>query len=332
MYEHDLPPWFEQVKRLQFTYAVFQFHLQASEDLYLPPYKGSALRGGFGYSFRKVCCTMNPQQSCNRCLLNKKCAYAYVFETPQTAHHQIQHQAENYPHPFVIEPPDTRETHLQRGSSLDFALVLIGDSIEFLPYFVFAFDQLGRMGLGKGRGKFGLQTVTSTDPHDPTEEARIYDSQSQILNGNFQIKSFQDLLDESGKMLSDRIKIRFVTPTRIFAQNKLTRELPFELLIRNLLRRLSLLARIHCGAEWELPYGDIIATAQQRVQTRESNLTWVDWERFSTRQERRMKLGGLVGEVTYAGLLPPFLPFLLAGQIVHVGKNTAFGLGKYHIV
>jgi hypothetical protein len=56
-----------------------------------------------------------------------------------------------------------------------------------------------------------------------------------------------------------------------------------------------------------------------------------DWERYSSRQKTRMKMGGLMGEITYGGPVAAFEPFLRAGEILHVGKGTSFGLGKYEI-
>ena len=104
--------------------------------------------------------------------------------------------------------------------------------------------------------------------------------------------------------------------------------MPFELLIRTLLRRISLLAKIHCEANWELPYKEIIAQANT-IPLGKSDLRWVDWERYSTRQRQRMNLGGFVGASGYSGSVAPFLPLILLGQFVHVGKNTTFGLGKF---
>jgi len=67
------------------------------------------------------------------------------------------------------------------------------------------------------------------------------------------------------------------------------------------------------------------------VQTAAAEVRWVDWERFSTRQQREMNLGGIVGTVTYAGEVAPFMPLLRLGELVHVGKAAVFGNGRYEI-
>ena len=58
----------------------------------------------------------------------------------------------------------------------------------------------------------------------------------------------------------------------------------------------------------------------------------MDWERYSTRQEERMKLGGIVGKISFTGSLGKFLPYLLIAQHIHVGKETTFGLGKVKVI
>ncbi|MDO8785622.1 MAG: CRISPR system precrRNA processing endoribonuclease RAMP protein Cas6 [Syntrophales bacterium] len=41
--------------------------------------------------------------------------------------------------------------------------------------------------------------------------------------------------------------------------------------------------------------------------------------------------GGFVGSITYEGNMLPFLTPLKAGETLHVGKGTTFGLGKYEM-
>ncbi len=61
--------------------AYFSFNLKVLESLILPSYKGSTLRGGFGYAFKKVVCVIKDKE-CHNCILKEKCIYSYVFETP----------------------------------------------------------------------------------------------------------------------------------------------------------------------------------------------------------------------------------------------------------
>ena len=62
-----------------------------------------------------------------------------------------------------------------------------------------------------------------------------------------------------------------------------------------------------------------------------SNLHWYDWERYSGRQERKINMGGFVGDITFEGVIEPFMPLIKAGEVLHAGKGTTFGLGRYEV-
>lgn len=320
--------WTTYLHSQTFTWASFQFTMQAKEHSFLPEYKGSTLRGGFGHSFRRVCCTMR-DQDCKTCLLNQGCPYAYIFETPKVNGMEVQHQADNLPHPFVIEPPLTEQTEFQAGDEFEIGLVLFGKSISFLPYFVYTFDQMGRLGLGKGRGKFELIKAHAVTDLIGEQQEQIYDSSYQMLNGNFKVWSLSDILSNNTPQNIGKISIQLVTPTRILHKNGLVQSIPFDLFMRTLLRRISLLGRIHCESDWDLPYKDILSQAEQQAKLVNSNTSWYSWERYSNRQRTRMNMGGIVGIFIYEGELAPFMPLIVLGQFTHIGKNTTFGLGKY---
>ena len=104
----------------------------------------------------------------------------------------------------------------------------------------------------------------------------------------------------------------------------------FHILIRNLLRRISLLSYFHCDTDLDLDFKGLIESSKN-VKVEKENLSWFDWERYSNRQDTKMMMGGFMGSITFEGVLGPFLPFLLLGEHIHVGKGTSFGLGKYEI-
>ncbi|HHW43833.1 MAG TPA: CRISPR system precrRNA processing endoribonuclease RAMP protein Cas6, partial [Desulfotomaculum sp.] len=67
------------------------------------------------------------------------------------------------------------------------------------------------------------------------------------------------------------------------------------------------------------------------VRLAEDYTQWVDWERFSARQDSRIKMGGVVGRALYEGEVAEFIPLLRLGELVHVGKGAVFGMGKYRV-
>jgi len=316
----------------QFKFARFHFLLKALDSLCLPEYKGSTFRGAFGYAFKRIVC-VNRERLCESCLLKVKCVYSYVFETPLPSDTSKMRKYPFAPHPFVITPPLEEKRVYREGETLGFELILTGKSIDFLPYFIYTFEELGKIGIGKGKGKYQLEEVRAINAGERIKDQKeetilIYSRKDKTLRNNFRVLKVDDLgpFDLSPYTLC----IHFLTPTRLKYDGKLSPRLEFHILIRNLLRRISLLSYFHCEEDLDLDFKGLIETSKS-VKVKEENLSWVDWERYSNRQETKMKMGGFVGSITFEGDLKPFLPLLLLGEYVHVGKGTSFGLGKYEI-
>jgi CRISPR-associated endoribonuclease Cas6 len=298
--------------------------VKALTPLYLPAYKGSTLRGAFGHAFKETVCVVE-HRDCARCLLRTRCAYPYVFDTPVPEGSTRMRKYPQAPHPFVLLPPLDQKTHYAPGDSLAFDVTLIGHGRDYLPYFLYTFERLGAwQGIGRGRGRFAVEGALWLAPDG--SQVPIYRGEDKILHQTFRPVTLQDLTPRTGQ--GDQVTLIFMTPTRIVHAAQLTSTLDFHVLIRTLLRRLSNLAYFHAGTALDLDFRGLIAAAQA-VETERRALHWHDWERYSTRQDARMLMGGVVGEVTYRGHLNPFWPLLRLGEYVHVGKGTSFGLGKY---
>lgn len=311
----------------RFKLSRFSFHLQALETLSLPSYKGSTLRGAFGHTFKKVVC-VNRQRICAECILKGKCIYSYVFETPPPSDTSMMRKYPYAPHPFVILPPLDKKTLYEKGDSLIFQLTLIGKAIDFLPYFVYTFDELGKNGLGKGKGKCELVEVR-LDRFEGLGPTLIYSGKDKILQNQVHVITGKDF--ESQDVGGSILELLFLTPTRLKYDGHLTSKPEFHILLRNLLRRVSLLSYFHCNFELNVDFKGLIEAAK-KVRVSRADISWLDWERYSQRQETRMKMGGFLGSISFEGELERFLLFIRLGELIHVGKGTSFGLGKYTIV
>lgn len=305
-------------------FSKFIFSIKAKEALFLPDYKGSTLRGGFGNAFRNVVCTFRNKE-CSECLLSEKCVYSYIFETPPPKTTSVMRKYKASPHPFVIEPPLTGKRKYEIGEKLDFSLLLIGRASDYLPYFIYTFEELGKTGIGKGRGKFQVESVLDGG----NSKDILYSGIERKLKSKFQIITEDDMKDI--KLNSQNLTLIFLTPTRIIYDGHLTCDLQFHILIRNIVRRIALLSYFHCNGNPEtFDFRGIIERAK-KIHIKKSNLRWHDWERYSSRQNTKMKMGGFVGNVTYEGDFKEFISHLKLSEILHVGKGTSFGLGKYII-
>ncbi len=308
--------------------AKYHFVLQAVEPIHLSFHKGSSLRGGFGGAFKRIVC--RELSGCSqKCKWPEQCAYGYVFETSPPPGSEVLRTHQAVPRPFVFEVLPDNKIEYRPGEELAFRLVLIGQGITYLPFFILAFKALGQEGLGKGRGRFRLKEVWTLDPLGPWK-ALIYDGPSDALRNIDMSIGITEIEVAGSRLPEDEITIRFLTPARIKHAGKIVSELPFHILIRSIIRRLSSLYYFHCGQRWETDYRSIIE-ATKIIETEQMNFSWQAWRRHSGRQRRLIEMGGIIGTGRYIGPLAEFRRLLVIGSMVHVGKGTVFGNGQFEI-
>jgi len=310
------------------NYGKFVFSCVFEDDALLPPYKGSTLRGIFGHALKKVVCALK-KQDCADCLLADRCIYPTVFEISAKAPvERKRKRIAQPPHPYVIEPPDDTKTHYQKGDLLNFSLILFGAACDNITYFIYAFDQIGGIGIGKrinGRGAtFSLHHVYANEiPIYSKSDGKIkmQPQSTPLAPSSFTEKPETGLLN---------IELSLVTPLRLKYKNGLKADLPFDVLTRAMLRRISSLFEYHGAGEPPLDYRGMIARAKA-VPVKESHIGWHDWRRYSNRQEQAMLMGGMVGKITYENVPAGYLPLLRFCETAHLGKATTFGLGKIKV-
>ncbi|MBI4748148.1 MAG: CRISPR system precrRNA processing endoribonuclease RAMP protein Cas6 [Acidobacteria bacterium] len=297
------------MKRLVFT-------LRACEPACLPGFLGSTLRGAFGHALKKRTCLKVPPVCNDICQFEDGCIYHQIFEAGHPRPHPGTGQLDDFQHPYLIVLPPIslaqNRQQLQRDETLTFEITLIGKSTDVHAPVTEAVRLMGAFGLGVARSVFELESVAS--PDEPVTTL-----------GNLVAHRLTELPQP------DQITIQLETPARIRLGKKLQFQLPCSILVRSLARRINSLAAFHGSEPLNLDIEELTRLAS-KVKTVATQIRWCDWERYSNRQETKMKLGGVIGKITYSGpALAGLLPLLAAGEIVHVGAATTFGLGGYRL-
>jgi hypothetical protein len=318
----NISPWLRKL-----NYGQYVFTCVFEDCAMLPSYKGSTLRGVFGHALKKVVCALRNQE-CAHCLLCERCIYPTIFEISSNnlqidGRKRIAHP----PHPYVIEPPMDTKTRYQKGDQLDFSLLLFGDACENLPYFIYAFEQIGSVGLGVGKHRDGRKGTFTLQKVCANREVIYSKSDGKIQKQTARSELVAQSLTEAQKGGPFDIELEFLSPLRLKYHNGLKAELPFEILTRAMLRRISSLFQYHGEGEPALDYRGLVARAQE-IAVKESHISWHDWRRYSNRQEQAMMMGGMVGKILYADVPGEYLPLLRFCELAHLGKQTTFGLGK----
>ena len=312
-----------------FRLAQYRFHLLPREPIFLPAYnKGNTLRGAFGSVFKRLSC-VDPRACAMACRLKSQCPYGQIFEpAPPEGTERLSKNAD-IPRPFVIRPPLETTTRYDPEHPLSFDLILIGKAIEYLPYFIVTFRELGNIGIGAKQGRFTLQEISALDLTG--QPAGIIYRESDALVRNLPSSfSYKEVSSSIPSSTPARVTLRFLTPTVLKADGQIIQRPEFHQIIKRLRDRVNSLAYFYCDETLEMNHKAFGEKAEQVISSR-SDFHWEERSRYSRKQNLEHELSGFVGEGTYEGTLDEFLPLLILGQHVHVGKYAVWGNGWYEI-
>lgn len=310
---------------LTFEFYRFRFYFRAAGTLYFPAYKsGNIVRGAFGGIFRRLVCvpTCNDAKTCE---IRATCPYARVFE-PKAARGEGPSGLADWPRPFVFRAAHLDGHTVRRDETFHFDVHIFDVRDPALPYFVLAFAQLAREGLGPGRGRADLISVDQLDLDDASV-ARVFDGEQFQLR-ELAAPNVVDLSAVAERV--DRLRVRFVTPTELKAGRQLADRPEFGILFGRLRDRISTLRALYGTGPLDIDFRAMGERAAAVRMTR-CEVTWTEADRVSSRTGQRHPLGGFMGETEYEGELGEFLAYLRLGKWVGVGRQTVWGKGEMEI-
>lgn len=317
-------------KYLSIPYVKLHFVAQVLEDCRLPRNKTSALRGGAGQMMIRQNCirpeVTRTDEDCKNCSCRKECLVQRFLYTPMEI--QPSFSAEKLSMGYLFECENYYE-EFRKGDTFEFHVTLFGKSRVYFNLLLQALWALGYNGLGKERGRFFIAEVLNSRK----ESILLSGSQEQqILKEQYYPETFAGYAKFRMRQLQKngcQMKLKFQTETAIKYQKQMMTEFRMEAIISNLARRVYL---FNCFEGMEMSLEDFTDEMMEHLPEIRYQREWgIQVKRFSSRQMSSMCLDGIKGEIWLNSLSSRILPYLLAGEVMHIGKNTSFGFGRYRV-
>ena len=327
----DKSVMFEDVKKRLNTFylAKYRFVLQPLEYIKMPYNPCSCLHRGFPSVFYQITCQKS-ENNCQSCSKKLNCPYYIILDNNNLIELPELKRYQTPPKPFIFEPPLKRKIYYNQKNELYFDLILFGRAMEYFPYFVKCMKLLGESGIGQNQGKYSLK------------EIKVFDLLENVLTDEINLNSVNagDSVDNSISLTkliekyendykkTSEVSVSIVTPFRMKRKQIDDGQLNFRSLIKNILTRVANLATAYCDLEEFLTFPEILHEAGKIDIVKES-LIWENWLPPSSKhKDSNSSKGGFYGNIVYKGEISKFLPLLRIGELMHIGKNTSFGLGR----
>ena len=222
---------------------------------------------------------------------------------------------------YIFDCSDLRE-HFKAGDQLEFSLTLFGDVIVYFSTIMDAVYMLGQIGVGEEKVHYDVVSIRNTNGEVIMKDDQVYlDRAAPLLLEDYVNRRLGEIGDVGNDV---RIRLKTLSPCSIKSKGDLRYEFDPDALANSSYRRVYVLNCFE-GNEIDQHYGKDLPLEILDQETRK-----VTVPRFSSTHRKKLYLTGFVGEAEMK-VKAEFLPYLIAGEILHIGKNTSMGFGKYFL-
>ncbi len=307
-------------KTFDIKYVKLHYTVEFFEDASLPVNKTSALRGGMGEMLLRSSCVKD--RDCESCEFESECIVRRIMYSKMEIQPSFMTSGDSVG--YVIECEDYRDS-VSKGDTMRFNLLIFGKTICYFSNFLNAFYSLGVNGIGKESSHFKVISVTNS------KKQPILDGLDVHMD-NLEILKVSDYVAFRRKQIADdpiENRIKFKSPLSIKYRGEKLEEFIPKAIIESACRRLYMLDCFE-GIESNVHDLDFINSIAVPEVISEDHKE-IAFRRYSNHKESPMYLKGIEGELVVDSISDELLDILLAGELIHIGKNTSFGFGRYRI-
>lgn len=333
-------------------YAKLRITLKSISEVVFPGYKGSTLRGMFKTALRRICCPYGDVQ-CGNCTRAQECVYGMITE------HRTE-TGENTVLPYAINCSSIKRNTFAKDEALSFDLVLVGRAVAYLPHIIASLSAWDNLEVGRFQPLVNQGEIERYGP--PAEWSRKIRPRGriglgkveQVSNGAvhllygprspFKMPLADTLTSESA--INDgkwRVKLNFLAPTRITRRvvdedgtkkkKKLIQpdDFDFHLFFNSIRTRIYGLCE-HFGNGQAVLAGADLKDAEplwKKVIVSENGLKMEKVRRYRGNMTKWAHLDGFVGPVIFEDVPGSLIQWIMAGEILHIGRFPTLGFGEY---
>lgn len=309
----DEPANIDIWSRLQIRYVKLHFHLRMLEDSILPKHKVSALRGGMGEMLLRANCIRD--RKCENCDFASECIVRRMMYSQMEIQPEFMKRGDSVG--YVLEC-ENYEEHFTAGEELTFQLILFGRNIVYFNQYLQAFAYLGMQGIGKYRSRYVIEHVTNTQRDIVVEGDQVYKK-------NYVVQTVEEYVRYRMQSGQTEDTIVFHTPAAIRHRGQMMDQIDADAVMASVIRRIYILDCFEGIAAGKAEIaGHIPAVRSQKCRK-------VSVERYSSTHDEKIRLTGICGSAVIE--IPDEMAWslLYAGELIHIGKNTSFGFGRYSL-
>lgn len=313
-------------QHFRLAYCQFVFSIRERMGTF-PEVKASILwEDDFRETIKAQSCRI-ARSNCEGCPLLHNCTYALHYEVDHLQEKKIYQLFPVVP-PFAWSFPAEKKTSYLAKEKLVFGLTLFGSGIEHLPVFFRSLQHYFESSSKGSRMGAVLQEARLENPFSGRsfpifsrgEEEPSGDLKEGIITGK-QIEKWS-----AEQPHAERFSLRFQTPLLLTLEGeKLVRPI-FQVIIRELFRRVSLLYyQFHGYKELDINYSKYMEDAS-KIEIVRDQTRFASWEQFP---RRLFKHEGITGGAQYRGPFGAFIPLLKLAEYTNLGSGSTFGLGRF---
>lgn len=299
---------------LDIRYVKLKFTVVLTEDCSLPRHKASMLRGGIGEMLLRANCIRD--RNCESCDFEEECIVQRTMYSKFKQKPKFVSEGESIG--YILECESAKQV-FEAGDTFSFYLILFGKTIVYFSQYLNAIYALGNFGVGKESAHFQIVSVQNSYGKHILRENNVYME-------NYTVETVSGYVEKRLEAIGmkENATIRFCSPLSVKYHGENLEEFDVTALFRSLARRVYMLDLFEEMEEDDL---DIRTMELPVITHQECSRETVP--RYSNRKQQKIYLHGIRGRVSMEGISEELFRLLLAGEILHLGKNTSFGFGRY---